>query len=100
MEISDNLIGLIAVFLIFGGGTAFLLAISPIGKAIAARIQRRGTPHDQELADLRDGQQAVLSELDSVRSELAELGERLDFAERLLAKRQEAERLPPSDSPS
>jgi hypothetical protein len=35
----------------------------------------------------------VLEELDRVRSELAELNERMDFAERLLAKTRETERL-------
>ena len=34
--------GVLAVTFIFGGGTAFLLAISPIGKAIAERIRAHG----------------------------------------------------------
>ena len=72
-----------AIVFIFGGGTAFLLSISPVGKAIAERIRRHG-PTDIE------GE--VYQELDDLRTEVAELHERMDFAERLLAdKRQQPE---------
>ena len=73
--------GLFAITFIFGGGTLFLLAISPIGKALAERIRHprvRGA-QDPEL----------VAEVDALRSEVAELHERVDFAERLLAQRQE-----------
>jgi hypothetical protein len=73
--------GILAITLIFGGGTAFLLSISPIGKAIAERIRSRGAVpmHDPEL----------LAELDSLRRDVSELQERVDFAERLLSQSQE-----------
>ncbi|MHB1328778.1 MAG: hypothetical protein ACYC2K_11310 [Gemmatimonadales bacterium] len=76
--------GILAILLIFGGGTLGVLSYSPIGKAIAARI--RGDQHPPE-AD-----PAVLEELDRVRHELAELAERVDFAERMIANRGEAPR--------
>ena len=34
--------GILAIIFIFGGGTMFLLATSPIGKAIAERIRNSG----------------------------------------------------------
>ena len=34
--------GILAIIFIFGGGTLFLLATSPIGKAIAERIRNSG----------------------------------------------------------
>jgi hypothetical protein len=73
--------GLVAIILIFGGGTAFLLSISPIGRAIAERIRSRGAVpmHDPEL----------LAEVDSLRRDVSELQERVDFAERLLSQSQE-----------
>jgi len=73
--------GILAITLIFGGGTAFLLSISPIGKAIAERIRSRGAVpmHDPEL----------LAEVDSLRRDVSELQERVDFAERLLSQSQE-----------
>ena len=43
-----------------------------------------------------DDVQRRLAELDEVKQRLGELEERVDFAERLLAKQREAERLGPS----
>ena len=91
----DDLIGLIAVVLLFGGGTLFLLSISPVGKAIAARILgRRSISLDEdevkeELKQLR----AEVDEMRQFRVEVSELAERVDFAERLLARKSETERL-------
>ena len=79
--------GILAIIFIFGGGTMFLLATSPIGKAIAERIRSAGPAvgADPEL----------LAEVDALRHDVAELAERLDFAERLLAsKRESLEQLP------
>ncbi|HEY7479138.1 MAG TPA: hypothetical protein VH680_01370 [Gemmatimonadales bacterium] len=73
--------GILAITLIFGGGTAFLLSISPIGKAIAERIRSHGAVpmHDPEL----------LAEVDALRRDVSELQERVDFAERLLSQQPE-----------
>jgi hypothetical protein len=73
--------GILAITLIFGGGTAFLLSISPIGRAVAERIRSRGAVpmHDPEL----------LAEVDALRRDVSELQERVDFTERLLAQAQE-----------
>jgi len=79
--------GVLAIVLIFGGGTLFLLSVSPVGKAFADRIRAR----THELAP-PDPQ--VLAELDELRTQVAELHERVDFAERLLAERREAPQLP------
>lgn len=67
--------GVLAITFIFGGGTLFLLAISPVGKALADRIRGRVAGPDP----------TVLDELEHLRNELADVQERLDFAERLLA---------------
>lgn len=68
----------ISFFLTVG---AVFISRSEIGRAIAHRI--RGGSGDQELqsevAELR-------RELDQVRADLSETHERLDFAERLLAR--------------
>ena len=81
---------ILALVLVFGGGIVIALGFSPIGKAVAERIRGRA-PAAADAAQL-DG---VLDELEQVRRELAELQERMDFAERLLAKQREAERLAP-----
>ena len=77
--------GILAIIFMFGGGTAFLLSISPVGRAFAERIRNQGASRpDPEL----------LAEVEALRQEVAELHERVDFAERLLAQRQEVGRLP------
>jgi hypothetical protein len=74
--------GLFAITFIFGGGTLFLLSISPIGKALADRLRGRAGPQqDPEL----------LAEVDSLRQEVAELHERVDFAERMLSSHERPE---------
>jgi hypothetical protein len=78
--------GMLAIILIFGGGTLIAVSFSPIGRAIAERI-RGAIPeasHDP----------AIYDELERMRGEMAELQERVDFTERLLAKSREQEQLP------
>jgi Tfp pilus assembly protein PilO len=67
---------ILAIILIFGGGTVIAISFSPIGKAIAERI--RGRRPEQETDP------EILAELDDLRAQLSEVHERLDFAERLL----------------
>ena len=89
---------ILAITLIFGGGTLFLMSVSPIGRAIADRIKRGTVPPGQvNLERLEEAQSAVMDELDAVRQELTDVQERLDFAERLLAKNRELGRLPEPD---
>jgi hypothetical protein len=71
--------GILAITFIFGGGTLFLLSVSPVGRALAERIRGHAAAQDPEL----------LADVDALRHEVAELHERVDFAERLLAQRQE-----------
>jgi hypothetical protein len=73
--------GVLAITFIFGGGTLFLLSLSPVGKALAERIRHHG---GQPVPDPE-----MLAEVDALRADVAELHERMDFAERLLAQRQE-----------
>lgn len=83
-----QLIGLVAVTLLFGGGTLFLLSISPVGKAVAARILGRQSAlvdEDEFKEDLK-AIRAELEDLRALRADVSELAERVDFAERLLAK--------------
>jgi hypothetical protein len=89
---------ILAITLLFGGGTLFLLSISPVGRAIADRIRRSGGDLSHDLAArIRESQLAVEDELEALRHEVAEVQERLDFAERLLAKHREPEQLAPGE---
>ena len=74
---------ILAVIGIFGGGTAVLLAFSPVGRAFADRIRHGPTPAALE------PDPAVYDELERMRQEMGELAERVDFTERLLADKAE-----------
>jgi hypothetical protein len=71
---------------VIGGAVAML---GPVGKALARRLEGQAP-------DAVPGE-AVLAELDEVRGRLAELEERVDFSERLLAKAREGGALPGRD---
>jgi hypothetical protein len=102
-----DLTGLVAVTLLFGGGTLFLLSISPVGKAIATRILgRQSAVMDED--EFKDDLKAIRAELEelralcaevedvrTLRTDVAELAERVDFAERMLAKGRDADRVGP-----
>lgn len=88
---------IVAIVMVFGGGTLFALSMSPVGRAIADRI--RGTPKhdaigDKDLDELREAQMAILDDVEVLRHEVADVNERVDFAERLLAKRGNVGELP------
>ena len=85
----------VILFVILMAGMTWLL--TPLVRALAERIR----PRAQVLSDpgvdvLRD---ELLAELHNVRREVAELGDRVDFAERLLAKQREGDRLAPPQLP-
>lgn len=88
--------GILAITFIFGGGTAFLLAISPVGRAVADRIRGGAIVGDETIHRLEASHQEVLDELDTVRRELMDLQERMDFSERVLAQNRQSA-LPPAD---
>lgn len=94
---NEDIVGLVAVVLLFGGGTLFLLSISPIGKALAAKILGRKAPvaDDDEVAEEIKELRREVDELRHTTGQMAELAERVDFLERLLAQQREAVRLPP-----
>ena len=91
-----DIVGLTAVTLLFGGLTLFLVSMSPVGKAVAGRISgKKGGLEDEETAALVNDLRAELDELRHLPEQMSELGERVDFLERMVAKQREAERLPP-----
>jgi len=75
----------VAAFMFFGG--AFWV-LRPVAAAVAKRIAGEHRKPGMEPAE-RD---EILNELQQVRQEVAELAERLDFAERLLSKQSEVKR--------
>jgi hypothetical protein len=66
----------------------------PFVRALAERIRPRALDSNvrDELQALRDD---LLAEVQQTRQEISDLSERVDFAERLLAKQRDADRLAP-----
>ena len=94
-------------------GVGFIIIAVSIAKAIAGRIGPpdrlrgpRGSRRDlaQAIEDLQkrvggsDDVQTRLDALEDVQRRLADVEERLDFAERMLAKQRDAERIAPPKS--
>jgi len=79
------------VFLSVIAMAGFAFLAFPLVRAISERIRPRvDAGIKDELQGLRDD---VLTELRDMRRELGELGERVDFTERLLAKHRDVPRL-------
>jgi Tfp pilus assembly protein PilO len=92
---------IIAIIFLFGGATAVGLGFSPIGRALAERIRgKTAIPGADELrTELAESREAQAEELQQVRQEVAELAERLDFAERLLAQQRDPQRIARGSNP-
>lgn len=92
-------LGEFGMWLAVGAGmVSFWLVVSPVFKAIARRIERKGAPMLNELEQrvLALEEKTITSEnLVPAEHRLSELEERMDFAERLLAPH----RVAPEESP-
>jgi hypothetical protein len=73
--------GELAMFLAIGAAAVGLF-FGPIGMALGRRLSGRVHTHIQ--AELEEASAQVTAEMDDLRRRLAEVEERLDFAERLL----------------
>lgn len=90
-----DVIGMTAVLLLFGPLAVFFISLTPIGKALAARILGKKLAGDEDsMAEVNELRREV-EDLRHLPEQMSELGERVDFLERMVAKQREAERLPP-----
>lgn len=78
---------IIAITLIFGGGGALLFSLSPIGRAIAARIKGGGAMGNTDVRELQETVHDLLEDNLAIREELVEVQERMEFTERLLSSK-------------
>jgi hypothetical protein len=70
-----------------GGFFSWMIALSPVGKAYAERLRHRTAGAGEFDAAARD---ELVESVESLRREVAELAERVDFTERLLARQSSA----------
>jgi hypothetical protein len=76
-------------------GIGAILAVISVLKVVTARLMPPGH-RPRSMREMMDGETpAGLAELDELKRRVGELEERLDFAERLLARQREQERLQP-----
>lgn len=68
--------------------TAIFVLRGPLGRALAERISGRARRDEADVQELR-------AEVDDLRHQLGEVQERLDFAERLLARQDERAAIQP-----
>ena len=87
----DGLVFLIPIVAI-GGFFTWMISLSPVGKAYAERLRRHAV--DPEAGT------ELAAAVEDLRREVAELAERVDFSERLLARQKDATRLVPPDQVS
>ena len=81
---------ILALLLIFGGGTLVAISFSPVGRAFAERIRGGHSSSEPDPAVLKEAG-------DRIRTESAILHV-VDFTERLLAKTREQERIGGGDT--
>jgi tetrahydromethanopterin S-methyltransferase subunit G len=93
MEIAGPVIGIGAIIAFIVAGQVILRLVPP--RIAQHKLESRivdPTEHGRVLEDV----QVRLGELDQLKQRIDELEERVDFAERLLAKHREEQRLGPS----
>jgi len=85
-------IGALIPVVAVGGFFAWMISLSPLGRAFAERLRHGPVPPPRQGSAEREELAATVDEL---RREVAELAERVDFTERLLARQSGAEGLSP-----
>ena len=86
----EGVLALLIPIVAVGGFFAWMISLSPAGKALADRVRHGQVPRPgtggsaEEMTELVDS-------VDALRREVAELAERVDFTERLLGQQRGAE---------
>jgi len=89
----EGVLALMIPIVAVGGFFAWMIALSPVGKAYADKVRgKTGQPGPS------GDQDEVLETIDQLRREVAELAERVDFTERLIGQQRVGERLSPPRS--
>ena len=84
----EDIIAVFIPIIAVGGFFAWMISLSPVGRAFAERLKHGPVPRDgggtaEEHAEL-------VESVEQLRREVAELAERVDFTERLLGQQQAA----------
>jgi len=85
----EDILALFIPIVAVGGFFAWMIALSPVGKAYAERLKSGSAGGGASAEDHAE----LLESVESLRREVAELAERVDFTERLLGQGKSAEQL-------
>jgi hypothetical protein len=91
ITLAGSLNDLAAVVLLLGAGLILAALLWPLIRAFARRIEG-GAPSTEMQAEL-DGLRQRVRQLEEMQPRMAELEERVDFTERIVAKTREPDRL-------
>lgn len=80
----EDILALFIPIVAVGGFFAWMIALSPVGKAYAERLRGKQASSDG-VSPEEHGE--LLESVEQLRREVAELAERVDFTERLLGQR-------------
>ena len=84
---NPGMVGVFIPIVAVGGFFLWMISLSPLGRALAERLK-----HGQIHGGTGEEHAELVESVDRLRQEVAELAERVDFTERLLAKSTSAER--------
>jgi hypothetical protein len=79
----EDVLALFIPIVAVGGFFAWMISLSPVGKAFAERLK-----HGPQPVGTSDDQAELVESVEQLRREVAELAERVDFTERLLGQQQ------------
>lgn len=84
-----GMIGVFIPIIAVGGFFAWMISLSPLGKALAERLKHGPVPRGGTGED----QAELVESVEELRREVAELAERVDFTERLLGQQRAGEQI-------
>jgi Tfp pilus assembly protein PilO len=91
MSVTGSLEGIAAVVLLLGAGLIVAALLWPLIRALARRIEG-GAPSTEMQAEL-EGLRERVRQLEEMQPRMAELEERVDFTERIVAQGREPDRI-------
>ena len=80
----EDIIAVFIPIIAIGGFFAWMISLSPVGKAFAERLKHGPVPCDG--AGTAEEHAELVETVEQLRREVAELAERVDFTERLLGQ--------------
>ena len=84
----EDILALFIPIVAVGGFFAWMIALSPVGKAFAERLK-----HGPATGGTGEDHAELVESVEQLRREVAELAERVDFTERLLGQQKAGEQL-------